>query len=130
VNTATSTACATLCRWIARPVGTLLVLVIICIAIGQGLPNPLTQPPKVEVGFLALALMVSGILAGWRWELAGGLIALFGWSLFLVPVMASPRGMAGFDFALAAPGLLYVTSALLRRSRQSPLPLTPSAGLD
>jgi len=106
---------AAVCRWIARLVGTLLVTLTVYIAIGQEMPNPFTQPGGVQAGFLGLVLILIGILAGWRWELSGGIISLFGWCLFLVPVMNSPRGLTGFVIALAVPGALYVTSALLRR---------------
>jgi hypothetical protein len=106
---------AAVCRWTGRIIGTFLALVILIIAIGQGVPNPFTQPVNVQVGFLALALMLIGILAGWKWELAGGITSIAGWCLFLPAVIRSPRGLNGFVLALALPGTLYVLSALLRR---------------
>ena len=106
---------AAACRWTARIVGTLLVLMCVIIAIGEGMPNPLTQPMSVQVGFLALALVMIGILGGWRWELAGGTLSLVGWSLFVVAVMHPPRGLNWFVGALALPGILYVAGALVRR---------------
>lgn len=105
------------CRWLARIVGTPLVAVILYIAIAQGLPNPFAHPPIVQVGLLGLALLVTGILVGWRWVLAGGILALLGWGLFLVPVLASPRPIGGFVLALALPGALYLASAFLKRRR-------------
>lgn len=106
------------CRWTARVIGVLMVLLTLIIAIGEGMPNPFTQPVTVQVGFLALALIIVGILAGWRWELSGGIISLLGWCLLIVPVIKnSPRGMNGFVIVLALPGVLYVASALLRRYR-------------
>jgi hypothetical protein len=93
----------------------LLVLIIVLFAIGEGMPNPFTQPISVQVGFLALALVMIGILGGWRWELAGGILSLAGWSLFVVAVIHPPRGLNWFVSALALPGLLYVAGALLRR---------------
>jgi Na+-driven multidrug efflux pump len=94
----------------------LMVVSTLIIGIGEGMPNPFTQPVIVQVGFLALALIIIGILAGWRWELSGGIISLFGWCLFLLPVIKhSPRGMNLFVIILALPGALYITSALLRR---------------
>lgn len=97
-------------------------MMIVVIAVGEGMPNPLTQPPAVQIGFLALALIMIGILAGWRWELAGGVVSLAGWCLFVGAVTHFPRGLNGFMWALAAPGLLYVVSALSRRfnKRQTP----------
>lgn len=104
-----------LCRWTARVIGTLLVILTVTIAVGEGMPNPFTQPIAVQIGFLALALILVGILAGWRWELSGGIISLFGWCLFFLAVINSPRGLTWFIIALGLPGALYVTSALLRR---------------
>jgi hypothetical protein len=106
---------AVVCRWIGRAVGALLVAWIMMIAFGQGLPNPLTQPVGVQMGLLALVLIVIGILAGWRWELSGGVLSFLGWYLFVATVMRSPRGLTWFVIALALPGALYVASALLRR---------------
>jgi hypothetical protein len=88
---------------------------MVVIAIGEGMPNPFTQPMPVQVGFLALALMMIGILGAWRWELAGGIVSLLGWSLFVVAVMHSPRGLTWFVGILALPGMLFVAGALLRR---------------
>jgi len=107
-----------LCRWTARIIGVLMVVSTLMIAIGEGMPNPFTQPMIVQVGFLALALMIVGILAGWRWELSGGIMSLAGWGLLAIPVIKhSSRGMNPFFVVLAMPGILYVASALLRRYR-------------
>jgi len=105
---------ATILCWTARVVGTVLVGLTLFIAIGEGMPNPFTQPVGVQIGFLALAFILIGILAGWRWELSGGIISLFGWCLFTASVI-QPSRMNWFVIALALPGALYVTSALLRR---------------
>ena len=88
---------------------------IVLLAIGEGMPNPFTQPMTVQVGFFALALIMIGILGGWRWELAGGILSLVGWSLFVVAVVHPARRLNWFVGALALPGLLYVAGALLRR---------------
>ena len=112
---------ATACRWVARFFGGLLVMVSAYIAICQGLPNIVTQPLRVQVEFLGLALILAGIVAGWRREFAGGIISLLGWSLFLVTMINSARALTGFVIALAVPGLFYVISALLRRSHEIPI---------
>ncbi len=110
----TTALLAVACRWTARILGTLLTLMILLIAVGEGMPNPFTQPMSVQVGFLALALVMIGILAGWRWELAGGVVSLVGWGLFVVAVMHPPRGLNWFVSALALPGILYLAGAILR----------------
>ena len=106
---------AALCRWAARIVGTLLVFVSVVIAIGEGMPNPLTQPIWSQVIFLGLGLIMIGILLGWRLELAGGIISLAGFCVGFVPLYNSARGMTWFYFTLALPGALYIASAVLRR---------------
>jgi hypothetical protein len=103
------------CRWLARIIGALLLVFVVILAIGEGVLNPFTQPARVQVGFLALALMLAGILAGWRWELVGGVLSLAGWCLFVGAVANFPGGLNWFFWLLALPGFLYVTSALLRR---------------
>jgi hypothetical protein len=117
---------AAACRWSARIIGTLLVLMIVLIAVGERMHNPFTQPMTVQVGFLALALLMIGILGAWRWELAGGTLSRVGWSLFVVAVMHPPRGLNWFVGALALPGLLYVAGALLRRSGDRHQPALPA----
>jgi hypothetical protein len=60
---------------------------------------------------------MAGMLAGWRWELTGGIMSLAGFCLGIVPLNNySPRGLTWFYFVLALPGALYVASALLRRT--------------
>ena|SRR5689334_12542940 len=108
---------AAACRWIGRIIGAFLLIVAISIAIGQGLPNLLTEPVRVQVGFVALAFIFIGVLTGWKAELSGGIISLFGWCLFLLATMNSPRVLNGFVLAMALPGACYVASALLRRGR-------------
>jgi len=105
---------ALVCRWMARVLGSVLVFTCVMIAIGQGIPNPWTQPVAVQIGFLALALILSGMLAGWRWELPGGIVSLIGWSLFVGSVMKGTRPITGFVAALALPGTLFLVSALLK----------------
>ena len=109
---------ASACRWIGRTVGVFLLIVTVSIAIGQGLPNVSTEPVSVQVGFAALALILGGVVAGWRWELSGGIISLFGWCLFLLATIHSARALNGFVLAMALPGAFYVASALLRRHRE------------
>ena len=110
-----------ICRWTARILGILLVVLMLAIAIGEGVPNPFTQPLAVQVGFLALALIVTGIIAGWRWEFFGGILSTAGWFLFVGSVVGVKR-LNLFISLLALPGILYLLSALSRRhnKRQTP----------
>ncbi len=102
---------ATVCRWTARILGLLSASCLLLIAIGEGAPLGT---------LLVFGLLALGLLAGWRWELAGGLISTVAWCIFLVAVIQSPRGFHPFAVALALPGALYIASALLRRSIKAP----------
>ncbi len=106
---------AAACRWTARILGVFLVFGTLFIAIGEGMPNPFAQSLLVQVMFLALGLLLIGILAAWRWEFAGSITSLAGWSIFIVGLAISPRGLTVTAVVLAVPGLLYLASARLRR---------------
>ena len=104
---------AATCRWTARVLGVVFVVSVITLAIGEGMPNPFTQPVGVQMGFLTLAILLAGMLAGWIWELAGGILSLAGWLGFFV-VAVSLRHMTCFVVIMALPGLFYVASVYLR----------------
>ena len=70
--------------------------------------------------FLVLGLLALGMLAGWLWELPGGLISTAAWSVFFVAVIRSPRGFEPITLVFAMPGVLYIASALLRRFIKAP----------
>jgi hypothetical protein len=111
---------AILFRWSARIIGLSLVFLVLAIAIGERVPDPLTQPIDVQFGFLGLTLILVGIVAGlWR-EFAGGLISLIGWFIFFVPFPHSPHEPNWLFWMLAVPGLLYLLSAMLRGNEKKP----------
>jgi len=118
----TSKLLAGVCRWSARILGTLLVLTLLAFAVGEGMPNPFTQPLRVQLGFAGLGLIMLGMIAGWRWELPGGIVSLAGWGLFVMAVVRFPRGPNVFIYTLAVPAVLYLASALLRHHSQRPSP--------
>ena len=104
---------ATMFRWIARVFGTLLVGLTVLIAVGEGMPNPFTQPFVVQIGFVALALLLIGIIVAWRWELPGGIVSLIGGILFIGAEELTVLQTV-FISLLGIPSLLFVASSLLR----------------
>ena len=107
---------AAVCRWAARISATAFCAFIVMIAVGEGMPNPLSQPLEVQLGFVGLGAMMLGFMAGWVWELAGGILSLAGIGLFCAVVARlSPSRMNWFILSLLAPGALYLASFLLRR---------------
>jgi len=111
---------ANVSRWTARILGVALLGICVVIAIGEGLPNPLTQPPIVQIGFIALAMVLVGTLAGWMWELSGAAVALAGWLLFVGALRISFHGPKVFIVLLVVPGVLFLVSALLRHFSGKP----------
>jgi len=118
MNPTTSKWLAPFCRWTARILGAALLVLIVIFAIGEGMPNPITQPALVQLGFLGLAIVMVGALAGWRWDLAPAIISLAGWCLFALAVTMLGRG-SPFVIAFAFPGLLLLASARLRRQAKA-----------
>ena len=108
---------ATIFRWIARVIGIVLIGFTFLIAIGEGMPNLFTQPWVVQIGFLALALLLLGILLAWRWELPGGIMSLAGWVLFIVAERINCRHSI-FLILLCVPSLLFLGSSLLHRRHE------------
>lgn len=104
---------ANILRWIARIIGTVLVGLTLILALGEGMPNLYTQPFVIQIGFLAIALVLSGILLAWRWEFPGGILSLVGWFLFVVAERVNWRH-SPFFILLCVPGLLFLGSSLLR----------------
>ncbi len=106
---------ATACRWSARIISTLLIGIIAALAIGEGMPNPFSHAlsPIERFGFAGLALIALGFLAGWRWELAGGIASIVGVCMVFGPTMVNGR-ITWFIAALLVPGALYMASHLLR----------------
>ena len=104
---------ATIFRWVARIIGTVLVGLTLVIAIGEGMPNLFTQPFVIQIGFLALTLVLLGILLAWRWEFLGGIISLVGWVLFVVAERVHLQ-QSVFFILLGIPSLLFLGSSCLR----------------
>ena len=109
---------AAICRWTGRILGVALVSIGLVIAIGEGMPNPFTQPAAVAVGFAALAAVLGGILVGCFREGVGGIVSLAGWVTFIFAVGNRIPRPGTFVALLAVPGALFLVSALIRRRRQ------------
>jgi hypothetical protein len=109
-----ATSLATISRWTARVIGIVMVGLTLIIAIGEGVPNLFTQPFVTQLGFLALTMVLFGILLAWRWELPGGTMSLVGWVLFILAERVNWQHSL-FFILLGVPSLLFLGSAFLRR---------------
>jgi hypothetical protein len=70
-------------RWFARSLGLLGFLFVLMFAVGEGVPVPWEQPLGVQFELAGTALMVLGLLVGWKWESSAAALIVIGWSLFL-----------------------------------------------
>ena len=61
-------------RLTARIYGSLLAALVLMIAIGEGPPNPFTQPLSVAIELFAMLGMIIGCIVGWKWQWAGALL--------------------------------------------------------
>jgi len=110
---------AKILRWTARILGTLFVLLVLVFAVGEGLPRPSMLTPRDKMMFLALGLMLAGLVLAWKWAGRGGLLALAGYLLFTAiggaRTVKSPFAAAGVAGCLHL--LAWWTSGHLARSR-------------
>ena len=110
-------------RWTARIVGTAILALVVAIAIGEGLPNPVGQSLDVNLLSVAMLTMMVGLIVAWKWEGVGGLLILSGWAFFAV-VNHGVRFNVVFG-PLLVTGIMYVVCWWA--SRSPTLPRTGSA---
>lgn len=103
-------------RWTGRIVGTLLFLLVLIFAIGEGAPNPFTQPYPANVQFLAWGICLIGYLVAWRWErIATGMI-LGGMAAFYIMNYMEGGVFPGGIFPLFfLPGMLFLACRISDR---------------
>ncbi|MHC4623143.1 MAG: DUF7670 domain-containing protein [Planctomycetota bacterium] len=111
---------STAIRWAARTLSGLLAAlmlsIVLCHAFSpEGLPNPFTQPPDVQLEFAGMLLMWSGWILGWKWEGIGGLLALCGIMIFHV---VEAKIWLGYGLADLV-GILFLLSWWLRKRQRA-----------
>jgi hypothetical protein len=101
-----------LARWTARIVSLLLVLMVLTILVGEGPPRPASWTWTLIGQFAAFGVVLAGLLAAWRWELAGAMAALIGLGVFEGIEFAVRRGFAFGAFPwFAVPAVLYLLAS-------------------
>jgi hypothetical protein len=108
-------------RAAGRVTGLAMLMLVVALVVGQGLPDLLTLPTPVALEFALLLVMIAGIVAAWRWERAGSLATLAAVAGFNVVELATNRRPAGPAFLLfAIPAALHLLAAALRRRATPP----------
>ena len=129
----TSSISASVCRWIARIIGTLLAvmfIIVMVVAIRQmGWRNLLTDPRLglSRVGQMGAALLVVSLLAGWRREFLGGVLSLVALGV-IFPAARAYGKITWFYGFLCVPGLFYISSHFLRSYASRHATTQPPAG--
>ena len=109
--------CVTVFRWLVRIYGTLLLALVLAIFIGEGPPNPLKQPPGVQLELFGMFAMCVGLVLGWKWQNIGAILILGGIMMYHI-VEKRLLLMGAFPlFDLA--GILYLLSWLLTKLQKS-----------
>lgn len=71
-------------RWIAGIYGGLLAALILTIAVGEGPPNPFTQPLPVAIELFGMLAILSGCIIEWKWQGIGAVLVIAGIMTFHV----------------------------------------------
>jgi hypothetical protein len=116
-------------RWTARIWATALVLFwgVFFVEHLAWFTNPQQLPPLWVFLVVGLHfLMLAGLLVGWKWELAGALIALASSVPFFA--VAAGRNFPLFVLVTAVPSVLWLYCAWQERRRHSPQPADAPSG--
>jgi len=96
-------------RWTGRILGILLFLLVLVFAIGEGAPNPFTQPFPANVQFFAWGLCLIGFLVAWRWErIATGMILGGMAAFYILNYMEGGKFPGGIFPLFFLPGVLFL----------------------
>jgi hypothetical protein len=71
-------------RWTARIIGIVILGLIVALAIGEGVPNPLRGSFREHLLGIGILTMLIGQIVAWRWEGIGSVFILGGLALFAI----------------------------------------------
>lgn len=107
-----------LVRSIARMVSFVLLILIVMLIVGAGLPDVRAFSRGEIVSSLMLVVMISGLIIGWWRELAGAILILGGFSAFMASEysVSGDVGMSRIFMLFPLSGALFLVYWLLRKS--------------
>jgi hypothetical protein len=98
-------------RWSARVSALALLGLVALLCFGEGMPNLLRASLAENLQFLAFAVVLAGLVRGWRWEGLGGALVVGGLGGFsALNYLAVGRLPSGAFPLFFVPGLLYLAS--------------------
>ena len=97
-------------RYIARLFSILLIVLIVTLSLGEGLPDPATLSSVDLLFFGSLLIMLVGLILSWQKENTGGLLLILGFVIFFVVNSFSSNSIQLGIFFLLFPltGILFV----------------------
>ncbi len=109
-------------RYIARLFSILLIVLVVMLSIGEGLPNPVTLSSVELLLFASLLIMLVGLVLSWQKEDTGGIITILGFILFFIVNSVSSGSLRlGFFFLLfPLTGILFVLCCRIDKRILSP----------
>ena len=110
-------------NWVTKGLATFLAALICWLIVmhtfsKEGLPNPLVPPRDVQFEFAALAVMLTGLLAGWKWPGIGGLLVISGTLVFHIIEKRIWLG-GGLWCVFDIVGILYLICWYLRKKSKN-----------
>ncbi len=94
--------------WVVKGAGMALLLLVVVIAVGEGLPNPLKLTAIELVQITNFLAVLSGLVLALRWQGLGGLFTVAGIFLFsIVETIEHQKLFAGgWFFVIASVGIV------------------------
>ena len=105
--------------WVVKAAGMVLLLLVVVIAVGEGLPNPLKLTTVELVQMTNFVAALSGLVLALRWQGLGGLVTVAGIFLFsTVETIEHQKLFAGaWFFVIASIGIANLVCWSLKRMR-------------
>lgn len=99
-------------RWVARMLSIILVL-FFGFMVSAHFFGGQEEPPRAATT-LAIAVMLSGLIVAWKWEVVGGILILGGYAF---SALLAPPVLRAWPYALCLlAGVLFLVSWFMRRS--------------
>lgn len=112
----------TILRWIARIPGALMGLLFVFMVVGETISPPPNHPNETLTGDTVMQLSftfigILGLLLAWRWEMAGGILALVA---FAALGAVNPHTVPWPLLAFIIPAVIFIFTAWLSRRHRGP----------
>ncbi|HEY3411547.1 MAG TPA: hypothetical protein VGM51_00675 [Armatimonadota bacterium] len=107
-------------RYVASALGLGLTAMVAVIAVGEGAPNPFTQPLPVQLDFAALGIALAGTLIALKWEGIGGAMMVAGTLAFDGVEWVVNHRHFPFMLVFALVGVLHLLAASAQALRNRP----------